>query len=278
MQRRSYLALTATALSTAAGCTSLKGSLGSNSNGNNNDNDDDGGASAAADGTVTIDDITLQPAAILDTDDGITAHDLGQYLFVNVTVDSGEVGLKSYTMRFSGAESGALTGEERENLWRVQQSPPYDPKSGGLVVFRVAGATDAIDVEAVLETPDGEHELDDQMKERMAQRTSFESDLVAPETVGVDESLSLEVSIQNGGTTPTRFVGAVSRTGPDSGTDHVTAFRPLLGGNEHKTVAIDEGDVASETPNGQVGDDQPDIEYTLNAIGENDTASVRVVE
>jgi hypothetical protein len=283
MRRRSYLAVAASALSTAvAGCTSA------------GDRDADpvaesttNSATTATTETVTpstpavstsIQDVVLQPAALDLNVDYLTVRDDGQYLFAQATVEEGTAELEEYALRIDGETHQPLTGHARRRLWRMREAREYAPDSGGLVAFELPGSIEAVNSTAVLAHPGGEYRLDAELRKRLTATPEFAVDLSVPETVAADGSLSVTVTVTNGGDSPARFVGGLNRYGPRVASTPVEAIRPLVPAGESATRAIDQTRVLADTSDEEVGDGESDVKFSLYTPARSEQRSVRVVD
>lgn len=281
MRRRSYLALAASALSTtAAGCTSSGNAGESTTQTTTETTTTETTTSTTAttsSASVSFSEVTLQPAALQLNTDYLTVHDNGQYLFALADVETGTVEYESYALTFAGDTYGPLTGQNRRRLWRSYNEPEYG-YTGGLLVFQLPESTDATDPEAAIEYPGGEHQLDDQLRPRLAASPTFSAETSIPETVAADGSLAVELTVTNETDTPARFVGGLNRSGPSVAMKPVEAIRPLLAASETKTVTIDQTEAVRETPDEDVGDGEADIEFYLRMVTGDVERSVNVVD
>lgn len=287
MRRRSYLALAASALSTAAaGCTSSRPQAVDDPQSTVTDTttteptttDPTTSTSTTATASVSFSELTVQPAALQLNTDYLTVHDSGQYLFAQATVESGEVEYESYTLRAAGETHSPVAGQPRRQLWRTYNEGEYSSYSGGLLVFQLPASTDVADPEAVLEYPSGEHRLDESLRTRLAATPTFSYDVSVPDTVPADGSVDLELTVTNESETPARFVGALNRSGPLVAMRPAETIRTLVPANESKTVTVDQTEAVSDTPSEDVGDGETDIKFYLNTVAGTEERTVRVVE
>lgn len=286
MQRRSYLALAASALSTAAaGCTSAGNTADATpttgtttTTTTKKPTTDTTTTTTTETASVSFSELTVQPAALQLNTDYLTVDDSGQHLFAQAAVESGEVDYDSFTLRFAGQTHSPLAGQPRRQLWRSYNEGEYSSHSGGLLVFQLPASADVEDPEVVLEYPGGERRLPESLRRRLAANPSFSYDLSVPETVAANGSLVLELTVTNEGDTPARFVGALNRSGPLVAMAPAETIRPLVPAKESKTVTVEQTEAVSETPSGDVGDGEVDIEFYLNTVAGTEEGSVRVVE
>ncbi|MFB6269347.1 MAG: hypothetical protein ABEH83_05350 [Halobacterium sp.] len=286
MNRRSYLAATASALvASAAGCVSAgDGDTEATTESRSTTvtstpaTTDDTATPTTAASQVSISDVTVQPAALEVNVDYFVVYDEGQYVFARSTVTEGTVALDDYALRVAGETFEPLTGSERRRLWRYRQTGDYHPDVGGTLAFELPGSVEAADPEAVISHPGGEHELNAGEGARLASAHAFAVELSAPETATVGESLSVEVTVTNEGASPARFVGGLNRYGPRVASIPVEAVRPLVPAGESVTRTIDQSDVTTETADEDVGDGERDATFTLNSVAGSRERRVRVVE
>lgn len=277
MRRRRLLGATAAALSAAvAGCTSAGGddpepTESTQTTSPTTTTRRSSGASTA------VSDVVLQPAALQLNTDYLTVYDAGQYLFARADVEAGSAPAAEFGLRFAGETYRPLAGSARRQLWRAY-GEEYDPESGGLLAFELPGSADADDPEAVLTHPGGERDLDAGLRTRLAGDPEFSFDVSVPDTVAADGTLSVAVAVTNEGDAPARFVGGLNRSGPMIAMKPVEGIRPLVPAGESTTLAIDQSEVPSDTPDDEVGDGDPDAEFTLHTVAGSEERSVRVVE
>jgi hypothetical protein len=285
MRRRSYLALTASALSAAAaGCTSQQ-------DGDADPSDTTTTTTTATSTTrtttqtestpgfsVSVADVTLQPAALELQTDYLVVHDEGQYLFVNVVVEEGTVEDDEFALQLAGESYAPLADQRRRRLWRAYNAGGYDPDRGGLVAFEVPGTTEASDPQAVLEYPGAERELAPGLRARLAANPEFAFDVSVPDTVAEDDSLSVAIAVTNEGDAPARFVGGLNRSGPRVASTPVQAVRPLVPAGESVTTSIDQSGVPRETPPEDVGDGEADARFSFASVAGDVDREVRVVD
>jgi hypothetical protein len=280
MHRRSYLAATATMLSTAAaGCASAPESdaepVGETTTTTRTSTSTATRTTAATSVSASV--LALQPAAVVRQTDYLTVEDRGQYLFVHATVDGGTADRDEFALSVAGEQYSPLLEQGVRGLWRAYNTGGYDPDSGGLLVFELPGSTDASDPEVVLERPGGERELDASLRSRVAAAPEFSADVSVPDTVPNDGSLSVAVSVTNEGDTPARFVGGLNRAGPRIASTPVRAMRPLVPASGEQTVSVDQSEVPLEVSDDEVGDGDPDARFTFYSVAGDTAREVRVV-
>lgn len=282
MRRRSYLALTASALSAAAaGCTSA-GDGGTDSTTSTTTATTTTTTTTTRTETtpavsVSLSEVTLQPAALALQTDYLTVHDAGQYLFVDAAVENGSVEYDEYRLRVAGETYTPMTGQNRRRLWRMYNAGNYNPDAGGLVAFEFPGSTDASDPAAVIEHPGGERELGADLRSRIAAAPEFAFEMSVPDTVQRGGELAVAVSVTNESDRPARFVGGLNRAGPQVAMMPVAEVRPLVPAGETKTLTVDQSAVTAKVSDDDVGDGEADADYTLNTVAGSREATVRVV-
>lgn len=284
MRRRSYLAVTASALSAAvAGCTSA----GDGDTDSTTESTTTTGTTTATTQTTTpskpavsvsVADVTLQPAALELNTDYLTVRDDGQYLFARSTVEEGTVEREEHVLRVAGDTYRSLTGHARRRLWREQETADYYPDIGGLLAFKLPGSFEVSKPEAVLSHPGGERRLDGGLRARLATTPEFAVQFSVPETVAADGSLSVDVTATNEGDAPARFVGGLNRYGPRIASMPIEEIRPLVPAGESATQSIDQSSVLGNTAAGEVGDGEPDAQFALFTVAGSEHRSVRVGE
>lgn len=279
MRRRSYLALTASALSAAAaGCTSPQNGDADSADTTTTTTTTTTQTESTPGFSVSLADVTLQPAALELQTDYFVVHDEGQYLFVNAVVEEGTVEYDEFALQLAGESYAPLTDQRRRRLWRAYNAGGYEPDRGGLVAFEVPGSTEASDPQAVLEYPGAERELAPELRARLAANPEFAFDVSVPDTVPEDGSLAVAVAITNEGDTPARFVGGLNRSGPRVASVPVQAVRPLVPAGEEHTLSIDQNEVPLETPPEDVGDGEPDARFGFPSVAGSVDREVRVVD
>lgn len=277
MRRRSYLAAAGTALSAlAAGCTTGGGGTDSPTS-TESTSPDVTTTRPTASPAVTVDDVVLQPAAVQLETDYLTVDDAGQYLFVDASVESESVDRSEVAVRFAGDRHGPLSERDARRLWRLYGDDGWTPESGGLLAFELPGTADSPDAEAVLELPDRERELDAGLRERLAADPSLTHEFAVPDEVAEHESVPVEVSVQNDGDAPARFVAGLNRVGPRVASMPVEALTPLVAPGDREVVEV-ASDASQKAASDEVGDGEWDVRFTLYTAGGSSSRDVRVVE
>lgn len=278
MRRRSYLAATGTALSAlAAGCTG-RGGVGADSPTTTESTTDATTTTQTTDAaTVTVDDITLQPAVVHLQTDYLTVHDDGQYLLVEASVESDPVDRGEFAVRLADGRHRPLSEQRARRLWRLYGEDGWSRETGGLLVFELPERVDGPDAEAILEGPDGERELDAGLRERLAADPSLTHEFAVPAEVAENDAVPIEVSVQNDGDAPARFVAGLNRAGPQVASMPVEALTPLVAPGDRAVVEVS-SDAPSKVASEDVGDGEWDVRFTLNIAGGSASRDVRVVD
>lgn len=278
MRRRSYLAATGAALSAlAAGCTG-RGRVGTDSPTTTESTTEATATTQTTDPpAVTVDEVTLQPAVVHLQTDYLTVYDDGQYLFVETSVESGTVDRSELAVRLGGERYHPFSERRARRLWRLYGEDGWVPETGGLLAFELPERTGSPDAEAVLEHPGGERELAAGLRERLAADPSLTHEFTVPDEVGERDDVPVEVSVQNDGDVPARFVAGLNRVGPRVASMPVEGLTPLVAPGDRAVVELS-SDAPSKTPSEDVGDGEWDVRFTLNTVDASAARNVRVVE
>lgn len=288
MRRRTLLTACGTSLAGLAGCVSDSSPGGS-------EDTTTQGTPTTTDGTTTepttepgdsnrtlsVSVISLQPAVVeLATPDSLDVygHGANQYLFIDVSVQSGEPPEKgAFGFRFEGEEFGPM---ETRGLWyhynRMERE--YTTADGtGWLAFELPAAGDASDAAVVW--PGGEWEPGASLRERLGADTppmSMEASI--PETVTPNSTPVITLTVTNEGNVDERFVAAVNRTGGGVAYAPIGAIRPLVPAGETKSIDITDTMGIRDPGADARNDGEPDLTYQVRWSGENIRTDVRIVD
>lgn len=287
MRRRTLLTACGTTLAGLAGCVSTSAPGGSDETttqgtptttaGTTDPTTESGDPSSS----LSVSVISLQPAVVeLATPDslGVYGHGSNQYLFIEITVDSGEAPEKdAVAFRFDGEEFGPM---ETRGLWYHYNNmeSEYTADDGrGWLAFELPPAGEASDAAVVW--PGGEWEPGPSLRQRLGAETppmSMEASI--PETVTPNSNPVITLTVTNEGSVDERFVAAVNRTGGGVAYAPIEAIQPLIPAGETKTIDITDT-IGIDDPGAEARNDgEPDLTYQVRWSGENIRQDVRIVD
>lgn len=225
---------------------------------------------------VTVDAIELQYGVVTPTTPdsiGVSNPDT-PYLVASVRVDGplawDEFGLRMGDVRY------APTRPDR--LYRTSWGDDHWYERGradGLVLFEApSGATEHLR----LTWPGGERPVDDGIVTRLnSSAPRFSASLDVPTSHDGRTAPDVAVEVTNEGSTASRFLGALNRTGPLVASTPVARVSELVAAGERTTISV--GDSWGEMPaDERIGDDRADVTYRLDFAGGEESAEIRLVD
>lgn len=238
-------------------------------------------AATASDTSLTVELDALQAGFVaLDVDAyDVVSDPMSQYLFLNVSVDSGPApSLSDFRFRFDG--DGHPPVLPTDDPWVHRQDDEgdgYDAGSGW-VLFELPETGDASD--AALVWPGGEWQPNGDLRGRLAAELPSLSltEWVVPETVPLDGRSTFAFTVHNESDRPGRFIGAINAEGWMPHRPVTIASRRVPpNGSESWDVSGEEITLVEESLSESVGDGAPDITYELAWTGGHRDRQVRVV-
>jgi hypothetical protein len=281
MNRRRFLGTVGGTLVGVTGCTGRPPSDGGGASPTPDPTRTAGGTPTTADrrtptADVRVDSLRLQYGVVTPTSPdsiGISNPET-PYLVASVRVDGSlpweAFGLVRGDVRYSPTRLDRLY----RTSWGDDHWYSRDRRDG-LVLFEAPSMPTE---QLRLHWPGGEHPVDDGLITRIGgpgPRLSASLDL--PATVDGSAAPDVTVTVTNDGETPSRFLGALNRVGPQVAYTPVTRLSTLVPTGETATVSVADswgGLPAAE----RIGDDDPDVTYHLAFVGGEDSARIRIVD
>ena len=275
MRRRSYIALTAAALSTpVAGCTGSPGGSGETTRSTTNSTTTGTARTTTTAesnelGTVELRDALVQPGVVLLQTDYLTvASSGGQYLLADVAVTGGEAPRDAFAFRFDGQTYAPRPKRETRRLWRVYNRGEYDPTTGGLLVFQLPATASSEDPETVLEFGSWEREVPSMVQSRLAtENPEFTVDATVTSPIEVGESPRVTLTVENTSDVGGRFVAGLNRSGPMVASMPAARISlPVEGGAVAEFVHEPTDVTGVEVPDGKLDDGEADLTFRLRTL------------
>ncbi|MXR43084.1 hypothetical protein GRX01_17280 [Halobaculum sp. WSA2] len=283
MRRRHLLALCGATVGGLAGCTG--DSERPSSNGSEISNTQTGTPTqtpteAVDSSHLSVELDALQPAIVkLATADSLGINDRGQFLFLELSVTTGEPPARSdLVFRFDGEEFGPSEARGARDLYRLYDDKEhrYDAETGnGWVLFNLPESRDTTDIS--LHWPGGEWQPDSTLQARLtAPEPTLTVEWSVPETVSAGIEPEITFTITNNSDQQTRFVAGLNRTGGGIDYAPVAAIsRPIPGEETVEWSLTDTFEVRSPGDD-ETGDDEPDMTYRMLWPGEGREQQVRI--
>lgn len=193
----------------------------------------------------------------------VYGHGSNQYLFIEVSVDSGNAPEKgAVAFRFDGEEFGPM---ETRGLWYHYNNmeSEYTADDGrGWLAFELPPAGNVSDAAQVW--PGGEWEPGPSLRERLGAETppmSMKASIA--ETVTPSSYPVITLTVTNEGSVDERFVAAVNRTGGGVAYAPIGAIQPLIPAGETRSIHITD-ELGIDDPGEEArSDGQPDLTYQV---------------
>lgn len=300
MRRRRFLALSSLAVTGLAGCSSSPDSTETTSppDSTTSSTDVTESSSSGEDTTTPTDSTTnislsveldsLQPAIVTKRSAdsiGVTSEEDTQYLYVDVTVESGAApprdGLR---VRFDDREFAPSSRDL--GLWRAynQGNSRYDAENGGgWLLFELPESGDASDVALVVADGSGEWPIvsspsvnfDGRLE---SQSPSLSLEWSVPDTVESGATPTLSFTVTNEGNHDGVFVGALNRSGPSVAMVPTAAISEVIPPGEPTTFEVTDSMGVQSPGDENTGDGDADLSYDLYWTGQSRSRQIRVVE
>lgn len=225
---------------------------------------------------VTVESLHLQYGVVIPTSpDSIgVSNPETPYLVASVRVDGplpwDGFGLEVGDVRYSPTRL--------DRLYRTSWGDDHWYERGrtdGLVLFE---APTAVADTLRLTWPGSERRIDDDIVARLggsAPQLSASLDVPTTHESGTEPDVAVEVT--NEGSTASRFLGALNRTGPQVAYTPITRLSELVPAGERTTIPVADSWVGMPADE-RIGDGEADVTYRLDFVGGEDSAEIRLVD
>ncbi|WP_330632708.1 COG1361 family protein [Halocatena halophila] len=277
MRRRTLLCACGIALSGFAGCSSNTGEEGKETTEHPTETPE---PTVVADPTTIptgpISLLALQPALVkIDTDVArFSGGNSTQYLYLHFEfTDKKPPAHEDLTFQFDGESHEPIAKTHSIlNSYGAQ----YTRRRGkGWVLFELPASGDGNN--AGLCWPNGEWTPSSQLQNRLAMpHPSLSADVSIEETIAPGSVPTITVEVTNEGSIAGRFVGALSRSGPEATAMPVGEVTELVPAGESKTIEVTESNESFDVSADQRNDGERDLSYEFTYDGNKITQSVRI--
>lgn len=226
MRRRHLLAVGGAGLAALAGCTGT--------------DEPTGDSTPDARASVTFQ--ALQTGLVaLDSPDSIGVMNAdSQYLRFEATAEGSDApAADAFELRFAGETHTVADLEQPHRPWRYRgEASAYDAESGaGELLFELPESAE--DGSARLAYPRGEWTADAALEERLASPTpSMSVTMSVPDDAVLGGEIPVTVTVENLGDVPGRFLGGLSRSGPDVAYTPVTPVSTMVEAGATASVEV----------------------------------------
>jgi hypothetical protein len=225
---------------------------------------------------VTVESLHLQYGVVTPTSPdsiGVSNPDT-PYLVASVRVD-GPLSWEAFGLRMGDVRYGPT---RLDRLYRTSWGDDHWYERGrtdGLVLFEAP--TEPTN-HLRLTWPGGERPIDEGIVTRLgAAPPRLSASLDVPKSHDSVTAPPVTVEVTNEGSTASRFIGGLNRTGPRVAYTPIARLSELVAAGERKTISVTDswgGRPADE----RIGDDAPDVTYRLDFVGGEDAAEIRLVD
>lgn len=228
--------------------------------------------------TLSIAALTLQPGVVsrMGADYVGVSDGAEQFLYLDVTVDEGTPPSPgSFRFRFDGETYAPV--DDLDGLWKTRTSDPYTEDEGaGWLLFRLPETGEA--TTARLEWSGGEWQPGAALRQRLLTPSPpMSASMSVPETMRSEEKPAVTVRVTNDGSVAGRFVAGLNRSGPNVAQIPVGSVSVAVPAGETVERTVDDGAYMGTPAADDVGDDDPDVTYTLDWTGGRVSRELRLV-
>lgn len=279
MKRRTVLAVGGLTLAGLAGCLGRSDDTGTPTDDTGTPTDDNPTTTTQTYDGVEVSLEAVQPGVVeLISPDSVGVHDTDRQ-FVSVQVDTAGVAppRDAFALQFDGVAYPPADLDDYRLYREYGDSTGYtDDRGSGWLLFELPPTGDAS--AAAVTWPGGRFTLPETARRQLS--TSAPSLSVAfsgPDTAAVGDAPPLSVEVTNESDVPGQFVAGLNRTGPLVAYIPVTALSVLVPAGE--TVPVTPETDALDDPGGAaLGDDEPDVTYTLAWAGGDAEVAIPMVD